>query len=109
MRSSRAALLATAMRAIFLGIRRFSLGQPVRDLGGEPLLGLLHAAIRHRLVHASVGSNLGAVQCHLPEPHQRHYRDGLLAERVVPRSIIGWFVICWGLLCSLIETLHGGD
>ena len=37
---------------------------------GEPLLGLLHAAIRHRLVHARVGSNLGAVQCHMPEPHQ---------------------------------------
>ena len=52
------------------GIRLLGLGQPCVHLGGQRLLGCLHAAIAHGFVARGVRLQLGAVHGHMPELHQ---------------------------------------
>ena len=52
-------------------------GKPGRHLGGKPLLRLAHAPIGHRLVHAGIGLNLGAVERHMSELHAIERRSRL--------------------------------
>src|SRR5215218_2864117 len=55
---------------ILFPVGRLGRLQPTVDLRRKLRLPLLHALIAHRLVFGGVRLHLGAVECHVPEPHQ---------------------------------------